>query len=72
MLAIAVVMIVILVLAALVLIYVAYPHRGEEMPAAPWLGEAMEKAADAAPTLAPEDDHVGDSSWFGSGSTGGA
>jgi len=46
-----VVMIVILVLAALVLVYVAYPHRGEDVPAAPWLGEAMGRAADAAPMV---------------------
>jgi hypothetical protein len=45
------VMILILVLAGLVVAYVAYPHRGEEMPAAPWLGEAMAKAVDAAPVL---------------------
>jgi hypothetical protein len=51
-----VVMALILVLAGLVVAYVAYPHRGEEMPAAPWLGEAMAKAVEAAPTLDPEGD----------------
>jgi hypothetical protein len=55
-LTIAVIMLVILVLAALVVAYVAYPHRGEELPAAPWLGEAMAKAAEAAPTLPTEGD----------------
>jgi hypothetical protein len=44
-------MLLILVLAGLVVAYVAYPHRGEEMPAAPWLGEAMAKAVEAAPTI---------------------
>ena len=40
-----------LMISALVALYVAYPGRGEPMPIAPWLGEAMEKAAEAAPTL---------------------
>jgi hypothetical protein len=53
-LAIALAMLVILVLAGLVVTYAAYPHRGEEIPAAPWLGEAMSKAAEAAPTLEGE------------------
>jgi hypothetical protein len=52
-----VVMIVILLLAGLVVTYVAYPHRGEDLPAAPWLGEAMSRAADAAPVL---DEDAGD------------
>jgi hypothetical protein len=50
-LAIIVTMLAIVVLAGLVLVYVAFPHRGEELPAAPWLGDAMAKAVDAAPTL---------------------
>jgi hypothetical protein len=54
-----VVMALILVLAGLVVVYVAYPHRGEEMPGAAWLGEAMAKAAEAAPTLDAEADVVG-------------
>jgi hypothetical protein len=44
-------MFVILVVSGLVVVYVAYPHRGKEMPQAPWLGEAMDKATDALPTL---------------------
>lgn len=51
MLAIILTMLVIVVLAGLVLVYVAFPHRGEQLPAAPWLGEAMSKAVEAAPTL---------------------
>ena len=43
-----------LALAGLVVAYVAYPHRGEEMPHAPWLGDAMKKGVDALPTLANE------------------
>jgi hypothetical protein len=54
--AVVVVMVLILVLAGLVVAYVAYPHRGEQMPAAPWLGEAMAKAVDAAPVLDGEDE----------------
>lgn len=55
MLVIALVMLVIVVLAALVVTYVAYPHRGQEVPAAPWLGEAMTRAAEAAPTIDPDE-----------------
>lgn len=50
-----VIMVVILVVAAGVVLYAAYPHRGEEMPAAPWLGDAMSRAADAMPTVEPEE-----------------
>lgn len=49
------VMLVILVLCGLIVTFVAFPHRGEEVPAAPWLGEAMARAADAVPTIAGED-----------------
>lgn len=49
-----VVMLAILLLAGLVVAYVAYPHRGEELPAAPWLGEAVAKAAEAVPVIEPE------------------
>ena len=51
-------MVLILVLAGLVAVYVAYPHRGERMPATPWLGDAMAKAAEAAPVLEDEDDEI--------------
>lgn len=40
-----------LFVAGAVIFYVAYPHRGEKVPGVPWLGEALEKAADAAPVL---------------------
>lgn len=58
MFAVVVVMVLILLVAGLVAAYVAYPHRGEQMPAAPWLGDAMARAVDAAPVLAEEDDKV--------------
>ena len=51
-------MVVILALAGLVLVFAAFPHRGESVPGAPWLGEAMERAADAAPVLEPENEDV--------------
>lgn len=39
------------ILAGLVLVYVAYPHRGEELPKVPWLGDAMGRAVEQLPTL---------------------
>ena len=36
----------ILLVAALVTVYVAFPHRGEEVPGAPWLGDAMNRVAE--------------------------
>lgn len=51
MLYIVIAMLVSLVAAGLVVVYVAYPHRGEKMPAVPWFGDAMGKAADAAPVI---------------------
>lgn len=56
MLPILIAMTVILILAALVLLYAAFPHRGEQVPAVPWLGEAMERATDALPVLTAEDE----------------
>jgi hypothetical protein len=44
-------MLVILVVSGLVVTYVAFPHRGEEIPGAPWLGDAMSKANDKLPKL---------------------
>ena len=41
----------ILVLAGIVVLYVAFPHRGEDVPAAPWLGTVMRKSVESAPTL---------------------
>ena len=41
----------IVVLAGLVVLYVAYPHRGHAVPNAPWLGEAMRKGVNRLPTV---------------------
>jgi hypothetical protein len=55
---IAVVMLVILAVAGLVVAFVAFPHRGQELPAAPWLGEAMARAAEAAPVIQPDESSI--------------
>jgi hypothetical protein len=47
-------MVLILAVAVLVVVYVAYPHRGEEMPNAPWVGEALKRTVDAVPTIEGE------------------
>ncbi|WP_344008172.1 hypothetical protein [Nocardioides lentus] len=36
-------MFLILVLATAVVVFVAYPYRGSEVPGAPWFGEAVER-----------------------------
>lgn len=42
--------------AALVLVYVAYPHRGEELPQRfQWLGSALTSGRERLPVLAEED-----------------
>ena len=41
----------ILFLAGLVVVYVAYPHRGEDVPNAPWVGDALRRGVDRLPTL---------------------
>lgn len=55
MLYIVIAMLVSLVVAGFVVAYVAYPHRGERMPAVPWLGDALGKAADAAPVISEDE-----------------
>ena len=44
-------MVVVLVLAGLVVVYVAFPHRGEDVPHVPWLGRVLRKGVETAPTL---------------------
>jgi hypothetical protein len=48
----------IVLLAGLVVVYVAYPHRGEDVPTAPWVGAAMRKGVHRLPTLDPEHERV--------------
>jgi hypothetical protein len=40
-----------LVLAGLVVVYVAFPHRGEAVPTVPWVGDVMRKGVEMLPTL---------------------
>lgn len=56
MLAIVLVMLFVLVAAAAVVLYVAYPHRGEQLPVVPQLGDAMRKGADSLPTIGDHED----------------
>ena len=51
MISIVVAMLVIMILAGIVVLYVAFPHRGEEMPHTPWVGDAMRKGVEMLPTL---------------------
>lgn len=44
-------MLAILLLAGGVVLYVAFPHRGEDMPHTPWVGDAMRKGVEMLPTL---------------------
>lgn len=44
--------------AGAVVVYVAYPHRGEEMPVVPQLGDVMRKGVDALPTLEDSESRV--------------
>jgi hypothetical protein len=50
-------MLLVLVAAAGVVAYVAYPHRGADIPGAPWLGDAMRKGVERLPTL-DDDQHA--------------
>ncbi len=44
-------MLAIMALAALVVVYVAYPHRGRRVPRAGWLGDGMRRGVELLPTL---------------------
>ena len=46
-----VVLLLALVLAAAVMVYAAYPYRGEQTPVSPRLGEAMRRGVKSLPTL---------------------
>ncbi len=55
MVAIVLLMLGILLIAGIVVVYAAFPHRGEDVPGASWLGDMMTRAADAVPTLEEEE-----------------
>jgi hypothetical protein len=46
-----------LVLAGLVVVYVAFPHRGADVPSVPWVGDVLRKGVEMLPTL-PDPDAV--------------
>jgi hypothetical protein len=48
-------MIVVVAVALLALGYAAFPHRGEQVPGAGWLGDVLERAADAVPVVSDGD-----------------
>ena len=48
------VMLVILGLALAVAAFVAFPRNGAKMPAAPWLGDALEKTVRCLPTVSEQ------------------
>ena len=56
----ALLMLVILVIAGVVVMYVAYPHRGEDVPGAPWLGDAMKRGVDSMGELMDRPVHESD------------
>lgn len=47
-----------LLVASAVAVYVAYPHRGERLPVAPQLGDAMRRGVDALPVLEDSESRV--------------
>ena len=49
--AIVVVLLLALVLAAVVMVYAAYPYRGEQTPVTPRLGNAMQRGVRSLPTV---------------------
>ena len=44
-------MLVILLCAGVIVLYVAFPHRGEEMPHTPWIGRLMRRGVRKLPTI---------------------
>lgn len=44
-------MLIIMIVAGVIVLYVAFPHRGEDVPHTPWVGDALRKGVDRLPTL---------------------
>jgi hypothetical protein len=44
-------MLLIMATAGVIFLYVAFPHRGEEIPHTPWVGTALRKGVKKLPTL---------------------
>lgn len=41
-------------------LYVAFPHRGEDVPRAAWLGRSLRRGVESLPTIEGADDDVRD------------
>ncbi len=52
--AIVVMLVLVLALAALVMLYAAFPYRGADTPLIPRLGRALQRGMDSVPVLDPE------------------
>jgi len=50
-------MLVIMLVAGVVVLYVAFPHRGEDVPQAAWVGDAMRRGVQMLPTLDNQREH---------------
>lgn len=48
-------MVISLVVSAGVVLYVAFPHRDQRLPVAPWLGVLLRKAAGSAPVITEDE-----------------
>lgn len=51
MLVVSLLMLLALLLSGLVMTFVAFPHRDQDVPVVPWLGPAMNRVVSALPTL---------------------
>ena len=58
MLAVLVTMLLILGIAVGIALYVAFPHRGEDVPRVSWLGRVMRRGVESLPLLDSDDDAV--------------
>jgi hypothetical protein len=61
--AIVVVLLLALVLAAAVMVYAAYPYRGEQTPVTPRLGDAMRRGVRSLPTVDRDEHDHPSSGW---------
>jgi hypothetical protein len=50
-------MVLIMLMAGLIVLYVAFPHRGEDMPHTPWVGDVMRRGVHRLPTLDNQREH---------------
>jgi hypothetical protein len=50
-------MLAIMLIAGVIVLYVAVPHRGEDMPHTPWVGDAMRRGVQLLPTLDNQREH---------------